>query len=81
MTKILAALAVALILTGTVLLVVPKVAPTEGREAVRVDQVQALWMTTRELAEKINAPLSIIFGLISLYYTRKTYIDQKNRGG
>jgi uncharacterized membrane protein len=81
MSKIFAVLAVLLIVTGAVLLAVPKPRPEAARESVRIDRVAELWSTTRELAEKVNAPLSIVFGLISLYYTRKTYVDQKSRGG
>ncbi|MCH9765769.1 MAG: hypothetical protein K0U34_07240 [Alphaproteobacteria bacterium] len=32
----------------------------------------------RTLAEKANAPLSIVFGFMSLYYTRRTYHAQQN---
>lgn len=35
-----------------------------------IDQVRAF-------AEKANAPLSIIFGFMSLYYTRRTYHAQR----
>lgn len=33
----------------------------------------------RTIAEKANAPLSIVFGFMSLYYTRRTYHAQHNR--
>ena len=32
----------------------------------------------REIAEQVNAPLSILFGLVSLVYSRRTY--NINRG-
>lgn len=33
----------------------------------------------RVVAEKANAPLSIIFGFMSLYYTRRTYHAQRSQ--
>lgn len=46
--------------------------PGISRRQTWLDQVQAI-------AEKINAPLSIVFGFISLLYTRRTYHAQRNR--
>jgi hypothetical protein len=38
------------------------------------------WLArVREFAEKANAPLSILFGFISLIYTRRTYHAQRSR--
>ncbi len=80
MTKIFATLAILLILTGTILLAVPKMepprAPGLAPEAMPiptfVDQV-------RGIAEQVNAPLSIVFGLISLYYSRRNYLENRAR--
>lgn len=82
MTKLLTLLAVLLIVSGIVLLAVPRtdapaagprgLAPTAGGPAT----VSTLSMV-RSIAEQANAPLSILMGLVSLYYTRRTYINSK----
>ena len=36
---------------------------------------------TGNLAEQVNAPLSILFGLVSLYYSRKRYITERDNHG
>ncbi len=38
---------------------------------------QTLFDQVRMIAEKANAPLSIVFGFMSLYYTRRTYHAQR----
>ena len=81
MSKIFALLALLLIATGIVLLAVPKLAPAEatrslGPEAVAVP---ALVNQARDLAEQVNAPLSIVFGLVSLFYSRRSYQVNKDR--
>lgn len=40
---------------------------------------QSLFDQVRTIAEKANAPLSIVFGFMSLYYTRRTYHAQRPR--
>ena len=83
MTKIFAVLAVLLILTGAVLLAVPRetapAAATRGPGAAPAVQTITMLSKARELAEQVNAPLSILFGLISLYYSRRTYLAQGKR--
>ena len=81
MSKIFALLALLLIATGVVLLAVPKTAPGGaerglGPEAVAVP---AVINQARELAEQVNAPLSIVFGLVSLFYSRRSYQVNKAR--
>ena len=44
--------------------------PYASRRQTWFDQV-------RTIAEKANAPLSIVFGFMSLYYTRRTYHAQR----
>ena len=39
----------------------------------------AYLLRARELAEQVNAPLSILFGLVSLYYSRRSYHINKAR--
>ncbi|MFA5952352.1 MAG: hypothetical protein WC807_18945 [Hyphomicrobium sp.] len=38
-----------------------------------------LVVRARDIAEQVNAPLSIIFGLVSLVYSRRTYLLNKER--
>ena len=40
---------------------------------------QTVFDQVRTIAEKANAPLSIVFGFMSLYYTRRTYHAQRTR--
>jgi hypothetical protein len=76
MSKIFLLLAVALIATGILVLAVPR---DEGSTGARSLSPQAVTETppyllkARDLAEQVNAPLSILFGLVSLYYSRRTY--------
>lgn len=75
MSKLIALFAVLLILTGVVLVAVPRdPAPAATRSAgpAQVSFVSQI----RDVADQINGPLSILFGLISLYYSRKTYLAQ-----
>lgn len=78
MTKIFALLAVLLIASGVIVLAVPKPAAppaaTERGMAPQSMPIPTLADQAREIAEKINAPLSIVFGLVSLYYSRRTYL-------
>ena len=79
MSKIFALLAVLLILTGAVLIAVPREQPATTR-GPNVQQVVTAYTQVRNLAEQVNAPLSILFGLISLFYSRRTYLAQKHQG-
>ena len=79
MTKFFILLAILMILTGTLMLAVP-------REATGVITRSAPAQVTfigkaRDLAEQVNAPLSILFGLISLFYSRRTYLAQSQHDG
>jgi len=74
MSKIFALLAVLLILTGIIVLAVPR----EDEESTRSLSVNpavapSLVMQVRNVAEQVNAPLSIVFGLVSLFYSRRSY--------
>ncbi|MGE5267153.1 MAG: hypothetical protein ACM3L9_07295 [Deltaproteobacteria bacterium] len=77
MTKIVTLLALVLIASGVIVLAVPK--PGQPPSAERPLTPQSIPAPTladqaREIAEKVNAPLSIVFGLVSLYYSRRTYV-------
>lgn len=85
MTKVFVLLAIALILSGGLVLLGPQVeqvaatrslAPEAGPEAA---QAVNIIQRARELAEQANAPLSILFGLVSLYYSRRTYTINRAR--
>ena len=80
MRLIFAVFGLLLLLTGSVLLLVPRDerAPTRGPGA---QQVVSLAVQARDLAEQVNAPLSILFGLVSLYYSRKRYLVERGSHG
>lgn len=77
MSKIIAVFAVLAILTGAIVLAIPRdnVQPAATRSAGPPPAVSTI-ARVRDIAEQVNAPLSIIFGLISLYYSRRTYLAQ-----
>ncbi len=80
MSKIFVLLAVLLILTGVVLLAAPKPGAPERRGlAPEAIPVPTVLMQARDIAEKVNAPLSILFGIISLFYSRRSYLVNKER--
>lgn len=88
MAKVFAVLGIALILSGIILLAVPReqAAGPAARSAAPGVGIQAkdavpVVSTLRNLAEQANAPLSILFGLMSLYYTRRTYLNSRKDGG
>ncbi len=76
MSKLFALLAVALIATGLLVLAVPR---DEGGTGARSLSPQSVTDTppyllkAREFAEQVNAPLTIFFGLVSLFYSRRSY--------
>lgn len=76
MRMIFAVLALLLILTGVVLLAVPREQPAVVTRGINVQQVVTWYSQVRGLAEQVNAPLSIVCGLFSLYYSRKRYVAQ-----
>lgn len=82
MTKVFALLAVALILSGVLVLAVPRAedAGPGARSAIpQAAEGPMYLLRARELAEQVNAPLSIVFGFVSLYYSRRTYNINKAR--
>lgn len=82
MTKIFALLAILLIASGTLLMAVPREEPSQGRSlAPDAIVVPSLITQVRNIAEQVNAPLSIVFGLVSLFYTRRTYLATRDRVG
>ena len=82
MRWIFAVFGLALIITGAVLLLVPREeAPRAQTRGAVGPQVVSLAMRARDVADQVNGPLSILFGVISLYYSRKRYIVEKENHG
>jgi len=83
MSKIFALLAVALIATGLLVLAVPRDEAIPGGarslSPQSVSDTPAYLLRARDLAEQVNAPLSIVFGLVSLFYSRRSYHINKAR--
>jgi hypothetical protein len=80
MSKIFALLAIGLILSGALVLAVPREGDPAARSlGVNPSAVPPIVNRARDIAEQVNAPLSILFGLVSLYYSRRTYHVSKAR--
>lgn len=83
MTKFFALLAIALIATGLLVLAVPREDPSApGARSLSPQtavEVPSYLLRAREVAEQVNAPLSILFGFVSLYYSRRSYNINKAR--
>lgn len=82
MSKIFALLAVALIATGILILAVPREEASSGARSLSpqaVSDTPVYLLKAREFAEQANAPLSIFFGLVSLFYSRRSYHINKAR--
>ena len=46
---------------------------------VTMTQMQATLAQVRQVADQVNAPLSVVVALMSLYYSRRGYLVQKRR--
>jgi hypothetical protein len=79
MSKLFALLAVALIATGLLVLAVPPDEGVTGARPQSVSETRVYLLKAREVAEQVNAPLSIFFGLVSLFYSRRSYHINKAR--
>jgi hypothetical protein len=81
-SKLFALLAVVLIATGLLILAVPREEAATGARSLSpqaVSDVPPYLLKAREFAEQANAPLSIFFGLVSLFYSRRSYHINKAR--
>ena len=81
MTKIFALLALLLIASGVLVLAVPKpTTPVATERSLGPQAAKKLTLAdqAREIAEMVNAPLSILFGLVSLYYSRRNYVQNRD---
>lgn len=81
MRLIFAVFGLALIIVGGILLLVPREEQRAQTRGVNAQQVVSLAARARDVADQVNGPLSIVFGLISLYYSRKRYIVERNNHG
>lgn len=80
MSKLFALLAILLIVSGALLLAVPKIqAPAQPGLVPESIPVKTLVDQARDVAEQVNAPLSIVFGLVSLFYSRRSYLVNRER--
>lgn len=77
MRIIFAVFGLALIITGAVILLVPREEPRAQTRSLS-PQVISLATRVRDAADQVNGPLSIVFGLISLFYSRKRYIAERD---
>lgn len=78
MYKLFAIVGIALILLGGVLFALPRDQKSETLRRSAPPPV-GIVAQLRSFAEQANAPLSILFGLLSLYYSRKRYLTERNR--
>ncbi len=81
MRIILAVFGLALLITGAVLVLVPREEQRVQTRGVNAQQVVSLAVRARDIADQVNGPLSILFGLVSLYYSRKRYIVERDNPG
>jgi hypothetical protein len=82
MWKIFALLAILLIASGVLLVAVPRIPggdATARGAAPETIRTLSVINQARDIAEQVNAPLSIVFGLVSLFYSRRTYQVNKDR--
>lgn len=77
MRLIFAVFGLLLLITGAVLVLVPREESRAQTRSVNAQQVVSLAVRARDLADQVNGPLSILFGVISLYYSRKRYIVER----
>ncbi len=83
MSKIFALLGIALIVSGALVLGLPFLEETPSASRSLAPEAigsSSLVVRAREIAEMVQAPLSILFGLISLYWNRKNYLKQQSAG-
>ncbi|MGE0629535.1 MAG: hypothetical protein AB7O43_17125 [Hyphomicrobiaceae bacterium] len=81
MYKIFAVLGVVLILAGIALFALPREATRSVAMRRGLQQPVGVVSHMLSLAERYNAPLSILFGGLSLYYSRRRYIVERDRVG
>jgi hypothetical protein len=83
MSKLFALFAIVVILCGVLVLAGPFLEPDAASRSLSpqaVSPAMAFLGQVREMAESVQAPLSIVFGVISLYWNRKNYMKQQRAG-
>lgn len=75
MSKLFIVLAIALIAVGSIVLFGPLLEAAPGPSLGPVEG--GTFALVRDVAQQVNAPLSIVFGLASLYYSRRSYLERK----
>ncbi|MDX2307268.1 MAG: hypothetical protein NW216_03415 [Hyphomicrobium sp.] len=75
MSKLFFVLAIALIAVGAIVLLGPLIEAVPGPSLGPMEE--GTFAVVRDVAQQVNAPLSILFGLMSLYYSRRTYLERK----
>jgi uncharacterized membrane protein len=78
MSKIFVLLAIVLILSGALVLAAPFLEPEVASRSLAPEPntARSLFEYVRNAAEAVQAPLSILFGVVSLYWNRRTYLKQ-----
>jgi Zn-dependent protease with chaperone function len=81
MSKIFILLALLLIVSGAIVLAIPAAETAATTRSLTPEEmtVPALAVWARDIADQVQAPLSIVFGLVSLYWNRKNYLKQQAR--
>lgn len=87
MYKALVAFAVLLLVSALAVIFLPLYLPavprggahTEAIGGVGLTQMQGALLQVRQIAEQVNAPLSVVVALLSLFYSRRGYLVQKRR--
>ena len=86
MYKILVAFAALLLVSALAVIFLPIYLPAAPRGVahtesigVNMTQMQVMLAQVRQVAEQVNAPLSVVVALLSLYYSRRGYLVQKRR--
>ncbi len=87
MYKLLVAFAVLLLVSALAVMLVPLYVPSAPRGAAHTEAIGGVGLTQmqvalaqfKQVAEQINAPLSVVVALLSLFYSRRGYLVQKKR--
>lgn len=80
MSKLFALFAIILILSGILVLAGPYLeseVATRSLAPEAASPLASLLLQVRQVAESVQAPLSIVFGVVSLYWNRKNYLRQQ----
>ena len=79
MYRLFAVIGIALILLGVALFAMPSISPTVETMRRSPAPPTSIISQLLTLADRYNAPLSILFGAMSLYYSRKRYLVERDK--